>query len=177
MPHIIFYFINKKILDYELPRYDKKTRSCGLKTFVEIMVKQKVFRNHFYYRIGRKASFLISWLYPGESTLNISTTRIGRGLHFEHNYACIINAQRIGENFNCLQLVTIGVDKNHKRPVIGNNVTIWTGACVFGDIVIGDNVNIGANTVINKNVPNNCTVVGNPARIVRLNGEKVNIRL
>lgn len=56
-------------------------------------------------------------------------------------------------------------------------VTVGCGAVIVGDILIGDNVTIGANSVVLKNVPSNCTVVGNPARIVRLNGEKVNIKL
>ena len=49
--------------------------------------------------------------------------------------------------------------------------------CVGGGGKIGDNVKIGANCVVIKNVPNNATVVGVPARIVRLNGERVDIKL
>lgn len=48
------------------------------------------------------------------------------------------------------------------------------GGCkVFGDITIGDNVTIGPMAVIVKNVPANCTVVGNPARIIRKDGERI----
>lgn len=49
--------------------------------------------------------------------------------------------------------------------------------CVGGGVKIGDNVKIGANCVVIKDVPNNATVVGVPARIVRLNGERVDIKL
>lgn len=48
--------------------------------------------------------------------------------------------------------------------------------CV-GGVKIGDNVKIGANCVVVKDVPNNATVIGVPARIVRLNGERVDIKL
>lgn len=47
----------------------------------------------------------------------------------------------------------------------------------WGGVKIGDNVNIGANSVVVKDVPSNTTVIGNPARIVKLNGKKVDIPL
>ena len=54
---------------------------------------------------------------------------------------------------------------------------IFTGAVVLGEIKIGDNVVIGANAVVTKSVPNNCTVAGNPAMIIRENGVRVNKQL
>ncbi len=61
---------------------------------------------------------------------------------------------------------TIG-EVNGKAPQIGDNVYISPGAKLFGDIVIGDNVKIGANAVVNKSFPEgNCTLVGVPARKV-----------
>lgn len=64
-----------------------------------------------------------------------------------------------------------------KRPVIGKNVRVATGAIVIGDVRIGDNVVIGAGAVVVKDVPDNCVVVGNPARIVKKDGIKVDIKL
>ena len=52
-------------------------------------------------------------------------------------------------------------------PVIGNNVLIGAGAKIIGNIYIGDNVNIGANAVVISDVPDNCTVVGNPGKIIK----------
>ena len=52
-------------------------------------------------------------------------------------------------------------------PVIGNNVTIYTGAIVVGGIHIGDNAVIGAGAVVVKDVPANTTVVGQPMRIIK----------
>lgn len=57
-------------------------------------------------------------------------------------------------------------------PVIGNNVHIHKGAIVFGGITVGDNVEIGANAVVNKPVPSNAIVAGVPARILRYKSEK-----
>ena len=55
-------------------------------------------------------------------------------------------------------------------PVIGDNCFIGPGAKIFGKINIGDNVAIGANAVVNKDVPSNVTVAGVPAKIVNQNG-------
>ena len=139
--------------------------------------RQKVFRNLFYYRLGEYVSVFIQWLLPPERSLHIWCPSIGPGAHFEHNYATYLNAERIGSDFYCLQLVTLGNDKQGRRPVIGDHVSIYTGATVFGGIRVGDGVTIGAGAVVSKDVPDHCTVVGNPATIVRQNGEKVNIRL
>ena len=93
------------------------------------------------------------------------------------NYATYLNAESIGSNFYCLQLVTLGNDSQQRRPVIGDNVRIFTGATVFGGITIGNNVTIGAGCVVHRSVPDGCTVVGNPAFIVRRNGQRVNEQL
>jgi len=50
--------------------------------------------------------------------------------------------------------------------LIGNDVYIGAGSVIFGEITIGNNVIIGSNSLINKNIPDNCTVVGNPCRII-----------
>ena len=56
-------------------------------------------------------------------------------------------------------------------PIIGDNVHISHGAVVFGGIVIGNNVKIGANAVVNKPVPDNAIVAGVPAKILRFRDE------
>ena len=71
----------------------------------------------------------------------------------------------IGENCTIYQNVTIGY-KDKGCPSIGNNVKIYPNAVVFGDITIGDNVIIEAGSVVTKSVPSNCTVMGNPAKII-----------
>ena len=66
-----------------------------------------------------------------------------------------------------------GKERCKRHPTVKNGVTIAAGAKVLGNILIGENAKIGANSVVLKNVPDNATVVGIPARIVRINGERV----
>lgn len=56
-------------------------------------------------------------------------------------------------------------------PCVGKNCVIGAGACILGNIKIGDNVNIGANAVVLEDIPDNCTAVGVPARIIKHNEE------
>lgn len=79
----------------------------------------------------------------------------------------------IGDRCLIAQGVTIGRNFGEKNvPIIGNDVYIGAGSVVFGEIIIGDNVIIGANSVVNKSVPPNCTVAGNPFRILKENRAK-----
>ncbi len=74
----------------------------------------------------------------------------------------------IGEGTKIMQNVTIGGRGGVRaNPVIGKNVLIGAGAVVMGKISIGDNVKIGANAVIIDDIPDNCTAVGVPGKIVR----------
>ena len=175
IPHIGLYLLHRREIDADLEKYSQDGK--GLRAFIKVATRQRVFRNLFYYRMGEYRSVFIKWLLPPERTLNIWCPSIGEGCHFEHNYATYLNAERIGRNFYCLQLVTLGNDSQGKRPTIGDNVSIYTGATVFGGITIGDNVIIGAGAVVRKDVPANCTVAGNPAVIVKLDGVKTNIML
>lgn len=79
--------------------------------------------------------------------------------------------------FHQVTLGGTGHEKGKRHPTIGNKVTIATGAKILGNIKIGDNSKVGANAVVLNDVPPNATVVGIPAKIVKLNGEKVNIKL
>lgn len=91
-------------------------------------------------------------------------TQIGPGLYVAHFGPTVIHPRTIaGSNLTLLQGVTIG-EHNNGVPIIGNNVAIATGAKVIGGITIGDNVTIGAGAVVIKDVPNDCTVVGIPAK-------------
>lgn len=88
---------------------------------------------------------------------------------------CAINMETIIEDGVLIQSkVTIGIERmGGGVPIIRKNVFIGTGAVILGPIEIGENVNIGANSVVTKNVPPNCTVVGIPAYIVKKDGVRV----
>ena len=163
IPHIILYIANRSKIAPDLEKYSAD--GSGVGAFIKVCTRQRVFRNLFYYRLGEYVSVFIKWLLPPDPTLHIWCPSIGPGAHFEHNYATYLNAERIGSDFYCLQLVTLGNGRGG-RPTIGNNVRIYTGAIVFGGITIGDNAVIGAGAVVRHDVPPGCTVAGNPAEIV-----------
>ena len=140
--------------------------------FLFLMTHYQEFRNLFYYRTGTIGSLFLPLCRP-ISTLYIHTGNIGPGLFIQHGFATIISAEEIGSNCWINQQVTIGWTDKTGGPVIGDNVTINAGAKVLGNISIGSNSIVGANAVVVKNVPPNCTVVGVPAYIVRKNGIKL----
>jgi serine O-acetyltransferase len=75
----------------------------------------------------------------------------------------------VGDYVTIYQGVTLGgtsLQKVKRHPTIGNHVVIGVGAEIIGNITIGDYTKIGASSVVVKSVPPNCTVVGNPGRVV-----------
>lgn len=89
---------------------------------------------------------------------------IGESFKINHGVGTVIGARcKIGRNCMIHQNCTIG-DRNGGRPTIGDNVVIYAGSMILGDIVIGDNCIIGANSVVTKSFPANSVLVGSPAR-------------
>jgi len=164
----------------ELTHFDNSQRLPKWKGLVWLLWRYQEYRNLFYYRI-KKENRLISraflevakLFYAPMSTLYIRAMSIGEGLFVQHGYCTEISARSIGKNCWINQQVVIGYSDEGKTPKIGDNVHITAGAKVFGDITIGDNSIIGANAVVFKNVPPNCTVVGVPGYIVKRDGKKV----
>ena len=120
------------------------------------------YRSLFYHRLGWIGKILYPLCRP-MPTLYIYTKDIGPGLFIQHGFATIISAEKIGQNCWINQQVTIGFLNDTDCPTIGNNVTIYAGAKVIGNVRVGDNSIVGANAVVVKDVPENCTVVGVPA--------------
>ncbi len=113
-------------------------------------------------------------IHPGAS--------IGKGFFIDHGMGVVIGeTAEIGANCVLFHNVTLGGTGKHKdkrHPSIGNNVMIGTGGILLGPIKVGDNVRIGANTFIfMRDVPDNCTVVGCPGRIVKMNHLNVDMGL
>lgn len=103
------------------------------------------------------------------------SAEIGAGFYIGHYGGLTISAHaRIGENVYVSQLVTIGVSgqgQHRGAPTIGDNVYIAPGAKIFGKIHVGNNVKIGANAVVHKDVPDNAIVVLDPGfRIISSKG-------
>lgn len=181
LPAIISYNLsnNKEIINKDIDRW---VNICNL-SYLRfpswlylnwLLLYYPQFRNLFYHRLKKwnhLISLIIQIFYKPLDSLYIYTENIGAGLYIQHGFSTIITAKSIGENCWINQQVTIGHTKAG-CPIIGNNVTITAGAIVVGDIKIGDNSVIGANAIVNKDVPANCTVVGNPAFIVKRNGVK-----
>ena len=176
IPHLILFFLHpkKNVIKYEVTRWLEITnRSKNVVWgFLELMIFLPEFRNLFYYRIGR-LSYFIRWMCPSMNTLFIKTKNIGPGLFIQHGFSTIITAKSIGDNCWINQQVTIGYSNLVDCPVIGNNVSINAGAKIIGNVIMGNGSVAGANSVVVKNVPENCTVVGVPAYIIRKNGKRV----
>ncbi len=91
---------------------------------------------------------------------------IGEGLSLPHYNGIVIGEGTvIGDNCTIYQQVTLG-QKNGGYPVLGNNVTVYPGARIIGNIRIGDNAVIGANAVVLNDVEEGQTVAGVPARVI-----------
>ncbi len=102
---------------------------------------------------------------------------IGKGLVIDHGMGIVIGeTTEIGDNCTLYQGVTLGgtgKDLGKRHPTIGNNVLVGAGAKVLGPIMIDDNSKVAANAVVLKDIAENSTAVGIPARVVRQGGRKV----
>ena len=102
---------------------------------------------------------------------------IGKGLFIDHGSGVIIGETTvIGDNVTLYQGVTLGgIGKEHgkRHPTLEDNVMVSAGAKILGSFTIGENSKIGAGSVVLEEVPPNCTVVGVPGRIVRMDNKKI----
>ena len=102
---------------------------------------------------------------------------IGKGFFIDHGMGVVIGeTTEIGDNCTIYQGVTLGgtgKDVGKRHPTLGNNVLIGAGAKVLGPITIEDNCKVAANAVVLKEIPENSTAVGIPAKVVRRHGRRV----
>ena len=101
----------------------------------------------------------------------------GPGLSIAHRGTIVINPQcKIGKNCRIHEGVTVGATNgSNYAPIIGDNCFLGSGAKVIGEIIIGDNVAIGANSFVNKNFESNVTIAGVPAKIISKKTSERNI--
>ena len=99
---------------------------------------------------------------------------IGKGLAIDHGMGVVIGETTvIGDNCLIYQNVTLGgtgKETGKRHPTLGDNVMVGSGAKVLGPFKVGDNSRVAAGAVVLSEIPPNCTAVGVPARVVRING-------
>ncbi len=103
--------------------------------------------------------------------------QIGRRFFVDHGMGVVIGETTIvGDDVTLYQGVTLGgtgKETGKRHPTIRNNVVIGTGARVLGNITVGENSRVGANSVVLRDVPDNSTIVGVPGHIVLRHGKRV----
>ncbi|MGI0439403.1 serine O-acetyltransferase [Helicobacter himalayensis] len=125
----------------------------------------------FYVRGFKRLGRFISGLSIFLTNVDIHPeAQIGRRVFIDHATGVVIGQTAIvGDDVTIYQGVSLGgvsLEKKKRHPTIENGVVIGAGAKVLGDIVIGQNAKIGANSVVIKDVPQECTAVGIPARVI-----------
>ncbi|WP_339916551.1 serine acetyltransferase [Yeosuana marina] len=166
---------SKHVINQDLKRWSeaKNIKKSNSQLLLHFLTHSSDFRTIFYFRINNSLKHIFNIYCRKEPNFTIDiSTKLGGGILTGHPYCTVLNAESIGDDFYVNHLVTIG-EVNGKRPTIGNNVSIYTGAIVIGDINIGHNCTIGAGAVVTKSIPNNCVVVGNPSKIIKKNGKQV----
>lgn len=172
---------NGKIGWIELVRSDVKRYFPEGKSIFMTYLKRPMFRYIFWLRLVNRLKrnrllkyslaiipYMILRHYQFKYGIHIGTsTPIGKGLCIEHGDGVYLNVQSIGDNFTVYQGVTLGSSPNKGLPIVGNNVTVYMGAKVFGDVALKDNCVVGANAVVTRDVDENAVVVGIPARRIR----------
>lgn len=134
---------------------------------------------HFLYRHGLLfLARLLSQLSRHFTGIEIHPgATIGRRFVIDHGMGIVIGeTAEIGDDVLLYQGVTLGgsgKEKQKRHPTVGNGVLVGCGAKVLGSFTVGDNARIAANAVVLQEIPAGATAVGIPARVVRLNGQKV----
>lgn len=162
-----------------------RERDPAIKSNMEVFLYPS-FKAILHYRVAhklflKKHYFLARWIsqravrktgieiHPGAT--------IGKGLFIDHGSGVIIGeTAELGDNITLYQGVTLGgtgKEQGKRHPTLGDNVMVSAGAKVLGSFKIGENSKIGAGSVVLKEVPPNCTVVGVPGRIVKMGEERI----
>lgn len=162
--------------------------SIGLKEMIRELLFGEAFRYNFWLRIGhflRQNRLMKYTLYPWvwlilrRLSIQLGSsipagTQIGSGLYIGHFSGIFVNGRCvIGKNCNLSHGVTLGQANrgpNKGYPTLGDNIYLGPGAKVVGAVRIGNDVAIGANCVVTKDVPDHAVVVGIPGRVISSKG-------
>jgi len=164
--------MNKKSISSKTPDFNREKLesfwSPGKKLLASIRRYQRAReRKGGYYKTISKVAVIQHRFWSVVTGADIPiNSRLGGGLLITHPNGIVIHPKaEIGPNCLIFQQVTIG-SRDGGIPTIGGHVDIGAGAKVIGDIRIGNHVRIGANSVVLDDVPDGCTVVGIPARVI-----------
>lgn len=166
----------------DLMRYYGKYNTI---TFIKAYLTNRTFRFQYAFRlchckgIAKLFGSLLWALNRTRKTIQLPRkTKVGYGLYIGHHGPIVINSTtQIGNNCNLSQFITIG--SNHgKAAVIGDNTYIGPNVCIVEDVKIGNNVTIGAGSVVTKDIPDNATAAGNYAKVLNFDnpGRYINKR-
>lgn len=148
---------------------------CLFICFLAIVPLNESFKYTFWLRLSQNktplyplARFMHWWLSHRYQVHINRHVKIGYGFMIAHMTPMVMNWKtEIGNNCTVYQFCSIG-SSTGRAAKIGNNVYIGPHASIVGEVTIGDNVTIGAGSVVTKDVPNNATVVGTPAKVISL---------
>ena len=162
-------------------------KAPAARSVLEVILLYPGFHILVYHRIAHwlyqhKRFFLARWVSQhGRRRTGIEIhpgATIGKCLFIDHGMGIVFGeTTEIGDNCTIYHGVTLGgtgKDTGKRHPTLGNNVLIGAGTKVLGPVYIGDNSRIGAGSVVLRNLPANCTAVGVPAEVVRINNKAVN---
>lgn len=146
----------KNIIDEDMVRY-YAPYTGGYHKLIYLLLKHRPFRAVYYYRIKSKKflKHFLNLLLPAPGAVEINGDVEG-GLYIPHSFA-VISVYKAGKNLTVLPGVVIGKkgkgDRSVTNPIIGSNCIVSANSTIFGPIVIGDNVVIGAGSVVLKDIP------------------------
>lgn len=148
-------------------------RTPGFKFMVSVRLANRTSKFH---PLGMLSRYYYKKFYVKYGIQIPRATKIGRGFLISHFGGIIVNQKTvIGNNCTISQNVTLGHLKRGKMegaPIIGNDVYIGAGAVIVGKVSIGNNALIAPLSFVNKDVPDNAVVAGNPCTVINYNGSK-----
>jgi serine O-acetyltransferase len=147
--------------------------SSGVHAILAYRVAHKLYISKHYFPARLISQLARAWtgieIHPGAT--------IGKGFFIDHGMGVVIGeTAEIGDNCSVYQGVTLGgtgKDLGKRHPTLGDNVMVGAGAKVLGPFTIGANSKIAAGAVVLKEIPDDATAVGVPARVVRQQGRRV----
>lgn len=140
----------RKKLGFYLSLKNKSKKNILDKLFINLLYDNLYIKNSII--IGKESNILNDICFP-----HLQNIVIGEGV-------------MIGKNCTIFQGVTLGQNRG-RYPILGDNVIVYAGAKIVGDVYIGKNSIIGANAVVVKSVPDNAIVGGVPAKVIGFRGE------